>query len=52
MMLSDGAGNEALGAVYGTSLHADEARNVTWSAPDSVAWERVWSVYIKSRAFR
>ena len=52
MTLSDGAGNEALGAVYGTSLHTDDARPVNWSAPESVRWKRVWSVYLMNAAFR
>ena len=52
MTLVDATGNESLGAVYGTKLAGEAAGRLDWSRPESVRWERVWTVYVMNRAFR
>ena len=52
MTLIDAAGNESLGVVYGTKLMGDAARRVNWSNKGTIDWGRVWTVYVKNRAFQ
>ena len=52
MMLVDRKGNQALGAVYGTSLRGEDAAGVNWEKRHVLEWSQIWTVYTLHPEFR